>query len=361
MENQLFQPFTMGQISLDNKIVMAPMTRSRAISNIPNELMAEYYRQRSTAGLIITEGTAPSPNGLGYARIPGIYNQEQIEGWKKITTSVHKQGSKIFLQIMHTGRVSHPLNMEKNASILAPSAIPMKGQMYTDEAGMQDYPSPKAMTTEEILQAEQEFVQASINAIEAGFDGVELHGANGYLIQQFLNPATNQRTDDYGGSIENRARFVLEVADKVASAIGKDRTGIRLSPYGTASEMSLYDDIPSTYAYIAEKLGELGLAYIHTVNQGTVEPSVMSEILATIKAKFKHTVIHNGGFDKTTAIDSISSGKTDLVAFGRPFISNPDFVQRLANNETLNPMDPETLYTPGAKGYTDYPSLNGLK
>ncbi|MEP7319772.1 MAG: alkene reductase, partial [Panacibacter sp.] len=231
-EYKLFEATQVGSTSLLNHIVMAPMTRCRAIGNIPNDLMAKYYEQRSGAGLIITEGTAPSPNGLGYARIPGIFSTQQTEGWKKVTTAAHGNGGKIFVQLMHTGRISHPLNMVKGAVIIAPSAIKATGKMWTDEKQLQDYIVPKEMTAEDIIQTKNEFVTASENAMMARFDAVEIHGANGYLLEQFLSPLSNNRTDNYGGSIENRCRFVIEVVTAVAVAIGKENTGIRLSPYG---------------------------------------------------------------------------------------------------------------------------------
>ena len=231
---------------------MAPMTRSRAIGNIPNQLIAEYYKQRSGAGLIITEGTSPSPNGLGYARIPGIFSKEQIEGWKLVTDAVHSTGSKIFIQFMHTGRVSHALNLPEGAKVLAPSAVKLDGQTYTDAGGMVDNPVPEAMTAEDLQSTKAEFLQAAINAIESGFDGVELHGANGYLLEQFISPITNVRTDEYGGSIENRCRFILEVAEGIVKAKGKERTAIRFSPYGVNAVMSPYPEIEETYLYLAE-------------------------------------------------------------------------------------------------------------
>jgi N-ethylmaleimide reductase len=224
---KLFAAAKVGSLELKNHIVMAPMTRCRAIDNIPNDLMASYYQQRATAGLIITEGTSPSPNGLGYARIPGIFSEAQLLGWKKTTSAVHKSGGKIIVQLMHTGRISHILNMPKGTQIEAPSAIKATGQMWTDAKGMQDYPTPKAMTTEDIVSTQAEYVTAAKNAMEAGFDGVELHGANGYLLEEFLSPASNVRHDKYDGTIENRCRFVIEVATAVAAAIGKDKTGIR--------------------------------------------------------------------------------------------------------------------------------------
>jgi len=354
---KLFTPEKVGSIEVKNRIVMAPMTRCRAIGNVPNDLMADYYKQRSGAGLIITEGTSPSQNGLGYARIPGIYSQQQIEGWKKVTHAVHQGGGKIFVQLMHTGRISHLLNMPEGAEILAPSAVKPSGQMWTDAAMMQDFPVPKAMTAEDLIHTKAEFVAASQNAMKAGFDGVELHAANGYLLEQFLSPVSNIRTDNYGGSIENRCRFVLEVVAAVTEAIGKDKTAIRLSPYGVASDMPHYPEIDATYNYLSGQLDKLGIAYIHVVDHSAMgAPAVPEEVKKIIRNNFKNTIILSGGYEKERAEADIQSGIANLVAFGRPFINNPDLVERMQNNwslsETLN-MD--QFYTTDEKGYTDYP------
>ncbi len=246
----LLDPYKLGNIDLKNRIVMAPMTRSRAIGNIPNELMVEFYGQRAAAGLIITEGTSPSPNGLGYSRIPGIFSEKQVEGWKKVTNAVHSKGGKIFVQLMHTGRIGHPKNLPEGAVIIAPSAVKPAGQIWTDTLGLQDYPVPTAMAVEEIEHTKQEYATAAINALKADFDGIELHGANGYLLEQFLSPVSNTRNDNYGGSIENRCRFPLEVIEGAVEAIGKERIGIRLSPYGVASGMLHYPEIDNTYKYL---------------------------------------------------------------------------------------------------------------
>lgn len=354
---KLFTPEKVGSIEAKNRVVMAPMTRCRAIGNVPNELMAEYYQQRSGAGLIITEGTSPSPNGLGYARIPGIFNKQQIEAWKKITTAVHQDGGKIVVQLMHSGRISHIQNMPEGAEILAPSAVKAAGQMWTDAAAMQDFPVPKAMTSEDLVSTKAEFVSAAKNAIEAGFDGVELHSANGYLLEQFLSPISNVRIDNYGGSIENRCRFVLEVVAAVAEAIGKDKTAIRLSPYGVASDMPHYPEIDATYNYLSEQLNKLDIAYIHQVDHSAMgAPEVPVELKKLIRKNFRNTIILSGGYEVKRAEADIQSGLGDLIAFGRPFINNPDLTERMRNNwplsETLN-MD--QFYTADEKGYTDYP------
>jgi N-ethylmaleimide reductase len=357
-QNKLFSPYKLGNMELKNRIVMAPMTRSRAIGNIPNDIMATYYEQRSDAGLIVTEGTSPSPNGLGYCRIPGIFSGAQVEGWKKITKVVHAKGGHIFLQIMHTGRISHSLNLPQGTVVLSPSAVKPAGQIWTDASGMQDFPTPKEMTPEEIELTKKEYVRAAKNVITAGFDGLELHGANGYLLEQFLSPHSNQRTDHYGGKIENRCRFVLEVVDGVCAAIGKEKIGIRLSPYGAASDMKPYPEIDATYVYLAAELNKRGIAYIHVVDHsGMGAPGVPGSIKKAIREKFQNTLILAGGYDKERAKAELRSGSTDLITFGRPFINNPDLVKRLMNDLPLaKDLDTKTFYSPGEKGYTDYPN-----
>ena len=359
-EYKLFSKYKMGKTDLQNRVVMAPMTRSRATGNIPNDFMAEYYGQRSGAGLIITEGTSPSPNGLGYTRIPGIFSSEQVEGWKKVTTAAHIGGAKIFLQLMHTGRIGHPFNLPEEARIIAPSAVRAAGQIWTDKAQMQDFPVPSEMTPEEIASTKEEYMKASLNAIGAGFDGVELHGANGYLLEQFLSPVSNIRPDNYGGSVENRSRFVLEVAEAVATAIGRERTGIRLSPYGVSSDMSHYPEIDSTYRYLAEKLDKIDIAYIHLVDHSSMgAPQVPAGIKIAVRNRFRNTIIISGGYDLKRAESDLKDGLGDLVAFGRSFISNPDLVNRLRNNYPLSgKLDYTTFYTQGQRGYTDYPAYS---
>ncbi len=359
MENyKLFEPAKLGDLELKNKIVMAPMTRSRAINNVPNALMAEYYSQRASAGLIITEGTAPSPNGLGYSRIPGCYSKMQMEGWEKTTSAVHKAGGKIFLQLMHTGRISHALNLPEGAQIIAPSAVKASGQMWTDSQQMQDFPIPKSMNDEDLLLTLTEYFASASHAIEAGFDGVELHAANGYLLEQFLSPISNIRTDKYGGSIENRCRFVLEVVNGVVATIGKEKTAVRLSPYGVANDMPPYAEIDKTYTYLSEELNKLGIAYLHLVDHSAMgAPEVPAEIKAIIRTRFKNAIILSGGYDKERAEADIISRKADLIAFGRPFINNPDLVERMKNNLPLSQtLKTDLFYTSDEKGYTDYPN-----
>ena len=354
----LFSKTTLGQLTLQNRLVMAPMTRSRATGNIPNELMAEYYAQRATAGLIVTEGTSPSPNGLGYARIPGIFSAAQVAGWQRIADAVHAQGAKIFVQLMHTGRVSHELNLPAGGRVLAPSAVAAAGEMYTDAEGMKPNAVPQAMTDADISTTIKEFAQAAENAVAAGCDGVELHAANGYLLEQFIRPNSNRRTDRYGGSIENRARFVLEIAEAAIVAIGKDKVGIRLSPFGVFNDMPLYDAMEDDYAWLAQQLDMRGLAYIHLVDHSAMgAPPVPDSIKAAFRSAFKGTLILSGGYDAARAESDLAAGKCNLVAVGRPFLANPDLVARWKNGAALNAPDPNTFYTPGAKGYIDYPVL----
>lgn len=359
VSSALFSTEKVGSFIVKNRIVMAPMTRCRAINNTPNALIAEYYKQRASAGLIITEGTSPSANGLGYARIPGLFSKQHIVGWKQVTDGVHQAGGKIFVQLMHTGRISHPANMAADAKILAPSAVKAAGQMWTDSQQMQDFATPKAMSSKELIEAKDEFVTAAKNAIEAGFDGIELHAANGYLLEQFLNPVSNIRTDNYGGNIENRCRFVLEVAEAVAKAIGQEKTGIRVSPYGVASDMAHYNEIDATYDYLSKKLNELGLVYMHIVDHSAMgAPSVPLSIKQTIRSNFSNTVILAGGYDKDKAEMDLSNGLADLIGFGRPFINNPDLVERLKNNLPLSQdFKSDLLYSADSTGYTDYPSF----
>jgi N-ethylmaleimide reductase len=354
----LFSKTTLGSLTLQNRLVMSPMTRNRATGNIPNELMAQYYAQRGTAGLIITEGTSPSSNGLGYPRIPGIFSAAQVAGWKRVTDAVHAQGAKMFIQFMHCGRVGHALNLPAGARILAPSAVAAVGEMYTDAEGMKPNATPQAMTEADIKATIEEFAQSAKNAVAAGFDGVELHGANGYLLEQFIRPNSNQRTDRYGGSIENRARFVLEVADAVIRAIGKDKLGIRLSPFGVFNDMPLYDAMEADYTYLAQQLNARGLVYIHLVDHSSMgAPPVPASMKATFRNVFKGKLILSGGYDAARAESDLAAGKCDLIAVGKPFLANPDLVARWKTSAAVNVPDMSTFYTPGAKGYTDYPVL----
>src|ERR1039458_6465344 len=325
----LFSKITLGSLTLQNRLVMSPMTRNRATGNIPNELMAQYYAQRASAGLIISEGTSPSRNGLGYPRIPGAFSAAQVAGWKRVTEAVHAQGAKMFLQLMHCGRIAHPLNLPADARVLGPSAVAAAGEMYTDAEGMKPNAMPQAMTEADIKATVEEFVQAAKNAVAAGFDGIELHGANGYLLEQFIRPNSNQRTDRYGGSIENRARFVLEVADAGIWSIVQDKLGIRLSPFGVFNDMPLYDAMEADYMYLAQQLNARGMVYIHLVDHSSMgAPPVPASMKATFRNVFKGKLILSGGYDAAHAESDLAAGKCDLIAVGKPFLANADLVAR---------------------------------
>jgi N-ethylmaleimide reductase len=309
-------------------------------------------------GLIITEGTSTSPNGLGYPRIPGIFSAAQVAGWKKVTDAVHAAGTKIFIQFMHTGRIGHPNNLPAGATVVGPSAVAAAGEIYTDAEGPKAHATPKAMTDADLKSTVAEFVHAAKNAVAAGFDGVELHGANGYLLEQFIRPNSNQRTDAYGGSIENRARFVIEVVNAVIAAIGKDKVGIRLSPFGVFNDMPLYPELEADYTYLARALNATGLLYIHLVDHSPMgAPVVPQSIKEMFRKEFKGALILSGGYDLARAESDLEAGKADLITVGRPILANPDLVERWKTGAPLNPPDPTTFYTPGPKGYTDYPVL----
>ena len=354
----LFSSFRLGPITLRNRVVMAPMTRNRSTGNVPGDLAVKYYAQRAEAGLIITEGTSPSPNGLGYARIPGLFNAAQAAAWKKVTDAVHGRSGRIFGQLMHTGRASHPDNLPPGAKILAPSAVALGGDgIWVDPDGNKLAPAPAAMTAGEIEATIEEYVHSAELALEAGFDGVELHGANGYLIEQFLNTASNRREDEWGGSIPNRIRFATEVAKRTAARIGGDRLGIRVSPYGVFNGMTrdpaTEDDV---YESLARELSTIGLVYIHVVDHSSMgAPEVKPSVKRKIRDAFKGAYILSGGYDLARAVADLTEKKGDLVSFARPFVSNPDLVARLRDGRALHAPDFATFYTPGPKGYTDYP------
>ena len=357
--SNLLSPFNSKGLNLNNHIVMAPLTRCRAIGNTANEMIAKYYAIRAEAGLLIAEGTAPSKNGLGYPNIPGIYSKEQIDSWKKVTKAVHENGGKIFLQILHVGRIAHKLNIPEGGEIIAPSVVQAKGDMFTFE-GPKPFGLPREMTLKDIEQAQNEFVQASKNAIEAGFDGIEIHAANGYLPNQFINPITNIRNDEYGSTIENRCKFAIEIAQKIANAIGSEKTGIRLSPYGVYNDMAIYESISETYSYLIQQLNPLNLAYIHLVN---ISEEVPEGYLESLAKEYEGTVIFNGGlgYDLPRAEKLVSQSNKHLVSIGVPFISNPDLVKRITLGAPFNAPDQETFYTPGKEGYLTYPTLEESK
>jgi N-ethylmaleimide reductase len=355
----LFEPLKSPSLQLRNRTVMAPMTRSRAVeANTPNALMAEYYGQRASAGLIITEGTSPSPNGLGYPRIPGLFNDAQVRGWKAVTDAVHAKGGKIFVQLMHTGRVTQIANLPGGAEVLGPGTEVCPGEMYTDAKGMQPHSAPRAMTESDIAATVEEYAQSARRALDAGFDGIELHAANGYLIEQFLNANVNRRTDAYGAGIAGRNRFALEVARAAAAAIGSEHVGIRLSPHGVFNGTGGYPDVDAQYLALAEELSALGLLYVHLLDHSALgAPPVPAEMKARLRSGFKGLFILAGGFDRASAERALSEKRADLIAFGRPFLANPDLVERMRKDAPLNAPDMASFYTPGAKGYTDYPVL----
>ncbi|MBI4911773.1 MAG: alkene reductase [Acidobacteria bacterium] len=360
MNGLLFTPYPLGPLTLANRVVMAPMTRNRSIGNVPGPLVAEYYRQRAGAGLIITEGTSPSPHGLGYPRIPGIFSEAQVQGWAGVAEAVHREGGKIFVQLMHSGRIGHPANLPEGGRLLAPSAVAAAGEIWTDTLGMQPHPAPEAMTEADIAEATEEFVRAAVNATRAGLDGVELHAANGYLLEQFFHPASNQRNDAWGGDIPRRGRFLVEVARRCAAAIGGGRLGVRLSPHGVFNDMAPYAEVQEAYAWLARQLHEAGVGYLHLVDHAAMgAPPVPEPTKEAVRKAFPGTLILSGGYDRSRAEADLAAGKGDLVAFGRPFLSNPDLVRRLESGAALAPPDQATFYTPGPAGYTDYPSLGG--
>ena len=356
----LFDPIQIRSLPLSNRTVMSPMTRSRALGNLPNALMATYYAQRASAGLIITEGVSPSPNGLGYARIPGLFNEAQAQAWRAVTDAVHARGGRIVVQLMHTGRVTHVANLPAGAEVLAPVEGTCPGEMWTDSQQMQPHSRARAMTAQDIQRSIEEFAQACRLAVQAGFDGVELHAANGYLIEQFLNANVNQRTDGWGGSIEGRNRYALEVARACAAAIGADKVGIRLSPHGAFNATGTFPEVEAQVEALVAGLSSLGLLYVHLLDHSAMgAPAVPAALKRRLRETFKGPFILAGGFDASSAEAALQAGQADLIAFGRPFLANPDLVQRLQTGAALNTPDMATLYTADAKGYTDYPTLAG--
>lgn len=349
----LFDPVQLGDLDLANRIVMAPMTRSRAgDGDVPTDLNVEYYRQRATAGLIVTEGTQPSANGKGYCRTPGIHTPAQIAGWRKVTDAVHAEGGKIMLQIMHCGRVGSRFNKDPDAETVAPSAIRAQGQMYTDVAGMQDFDMPRALEIGEIPGVIAEFGQATKNALEAGFDGVELHGTSGYLPMQFLSTGTNQRTDAYGGSVNNRIRAVVEMLEVMVAAAGPGRVALRIYPGNPFNDC--HDDDPAeTYPALLRAVEPLNLAYLHLI----VVRNPQVDIMAVAKASYHGAMILNDSLTYAHASRLVGSSEAAAVSFGRYYLANPDLVRRFREGAELNHFDRKTLYTPGPAGYTDYPAL----
>jgi N-ethylmaleimide reductase len=350
--SQLFTPFAAGALALPTRIVMAPMTRNRAgAGNVPTALTAEYYAQRASAGLIVTEATQVSPQGVGYPGTPGIHTDAQVAGWRRVTDAVHAAGGRIMLQLWHVGRISHPLLQPGGALPVAPSAIAARGEAFTLQ-GMKPFPTPRALETGEIAGIVVDYAAATRRARAAGFDGVEIHGANGYLIDQFLRDGSNRRTDGYGGSIESRARFLLEVTEAVVGAWSADRVGVRLSPTNPFNDMSDSDPL-ATFGFAAEALNRFGLAYLHAVEGDEAGRAVS----ARIRQVFRGALMVNGGYTAQTADAAIAAGRADLVSFATLFISNPDLPERFRLGAPLAAPDRATFYGGAAKGYTDYPAL----
>ncbi|MGQ3890813.1 alkene reductase [Legionella sp. CNM-4043-24] len=358
----LFQPFRMGSLLLKNRIVMAPLTRNRAVhgTDAPQALNAEYYAQRASAGLIISEATQISPTGKGYAWTPGIYSPEQIAGWRLTTNAVHARGGLIVAQLWHVGRISHPSLQPDSAAPVAPSAIIPAGQKtFVESNEFVEIGVPRALEPGEIAGIVNDYRQAARNAIEAGFDGVEIHAANGYLIHQFLCDGSNHRTDAYGGSVSNRLRFALEVVQAVVGEIGAERTGIRLSPVSPAN--GVFDSDPASVFFpLVREFSRMKLAFVHVIEGATGGPREFHGFdFQALRREFSGAWMVNNGYTREMAIEAVSSGYADLVAFGRPFIANPDLVERFRRNAALNPFESRGLYGGGAEGYTDYPTLAG--
>ncbi|UPR46577.1 alkene reductase [Vibrio cyclitrophicus] len=365
MTNALFQPIQLGNIELKNRIVMPPMTRSRATQpgNSANDMMAAYYAQRASAGLIVAEGTQISPLGQGYAWTPGIYSQEQIAGWKKVTDAVHEKGGVIFAQLWHVGRVTHPDNIGGEQPISSSAIKAENVKVFidngTDEPGFVDVVEPREMTKEDIKEVVEQYRQAALNAIEAGFDGIELHAANGYLINQFIDSEANNRTDEYGGSTENRLRFLGEVVEAMVEAIGADRVGVRLAPFTSLN--GTVDATPvETYTAAAAFLNLYKIVYLHIAEVDWDDaPETPKAFKAAVREAFKGVLIYAGKYDSERGEQAVAAGVTDMVGFGRPFVANPDLPARIQNGFPLAPHDPNTLFGGAEKGLTDYPEYAG--
>ncbi len=354
--SSLYKPYELGPANLTNRIVMAPLTRNRAgPGNVPQAINAEYYSQRATAGLIITEASQISPEGVGYPFTPGIHSPAQVEGWKQVTKDVHERGGRIFLQLWHVGRISHPSLQEDGVLPVAPSAIQPRGEAFTGD-GLKPFVKPRALETKEIPGIVGQYRRAAENALMAGFDGVEIHAANGYLLDQFLRDGSNFRTDGYGGSRLNRSRLLLEVIEAFSGIWGADRVGVRLSPINSFNDM--YDTDPeATFGVVVDALNRFGLAYIHVVEVDMAGKARDTFDWRKLRNAFHGPYMANGGYDRKQAEQSIASGSADLISFGAPFLANPDLPARLALGAPLNKADQETFYSGDGRGYTDYPAL----
>ncbi|MDQ5905976.1 MAG: N-ethylmaleimide reductase [Pseudomonadota bacterium] len=355
----LFEPYALGPTTLANRIVMAPLTRNRALpGNVPGPMSVTYYAQRASAGLIITEASPVCPEGHGYPRTPGIHSAEQTAAWRQVTDAVHAKGGRIFLQLWHVGRISHPSLQPGGAAPVAPSALKPAGQVWTG-SGLEDYVTPRALDLDEIPGIIAAYRQAAGNAKAAGFDGVEVHGANGYLLDQFLRSSANQRQDAYGGSLANRARLLLEVVAAVCEVFGADRVGVRISPLNRFNDIDDADP-QTTFLHVANALRPFGLAYLHVLEGDMTGQPAPPVDYAAIKAAFAGPYLANNGYDRNRAIAAVASGTADLIAFGRPFIANPDLPARLQQNAPLAEANTKTFYAGEEKGYIDYPALGVL-
>lgn len=356
MTETLFTPLKAGAIEMKNRVVMAPLTRSRAVNQTPGPLHVDYYRQRAGAGLIVNEGTQISPMGQGYMDTPGIHSPEQVAAWRKVTDAVHAEGGRIVLQLWHVGRISHP-DLLGGQAPLAPSAIPANGKTFI---GGEYVPLgiPREITTDEIAATVEDYRRAARNAMDAGFDGVEIHSANGYLLDQFLRDTTNKRTDAYGGPIQHRIRFLAEVLAAVTAEIGADRTGIRLSPWSNANDVGIDSDTPALFGAVIDLLNQYDLAFLHVIEGQTGGPrDFPPEGMVALRRAYKGLWIGNNGYSRDAAVQAVATGTADAVAFGRLYISNPDLAERLAADAPLNPLPTQNVYGGGAEGFTDYPTL----
>jgi N-ethylmaleimide reductase len=358
LKEKLLTPLVTPAFTFRNRVAMAPMSRRRSVQRVPGSSAPLYYGQRAGAGLIIAENSAVAANGVGYLDAPGIYNAEQLAAWKQVVDEVHARGGKIFVQLVHTGRIGHPLNHEGAAPLVAPSAVTAAGTMRTPGDLHLPIPEPEELSTAGVQEMVAAHIQAAVNAIEIGFDGVEIHGAHGFLPEQFLHPYTNRRTDQYGGSIVNRSRFLLEIMEGVVATIGKERTGVRLSPFAILNDLPAYEEERATHQYITDALQQMGILYIHLSNQPiNGQPSIPLEYIQEVRQRFHNLLILAGGYTADAGETMLQAGLADMIAFGRPFIANPDLVERFRHHASLAIGNQATFYEGGDNGYIDYPVL----
>ncbi|KAB7530233.1 alkene reductase [Flagellimonas olearia] len=358
LSKKILSPLHTSLLSFSNRIVMAPMNRRRAMNGVPSDAMVNYYGQRASAGLIITDNTAIAANAIGYLNTPGIYNSQQRESWKKVIEAVHKRNGKIFVQLVHTGRIGHPLNHKDRMPLVAPSDYAANETILTSEGTYLPMPKPKVLSFEDTQELVQLFIHSAKNAMELGFDGVEIHAAHGFLIDQFLNPKSNNRTDSYGGNITNRSRFLMEIMEGVQASIGKERTGVRLSPFAEINGLSTYNEEFEAHQYITDELSKMDILYIHLSNIGSKENySISTNYIQEVRKRFKNLLIVTGGYSPKSAEITLRNNLADLIGFGKPYISNPDLVERIRHNAPLAIPNKDTFYHGGENGYIDYPVL----